>query len=303
VASAAIHTESRRSHVAFRVRTKGASATGAGRLGAVLADSVLHLSYPLAFAAGVVSFLSPCVFPLAPGYLAFLSGRAGTEDDATRGGGPGAMLASGEGGSGVAVAAPPVAAARRARVPVMLNGVAFVLGFSTVFIAFFYVLRALDVTVLLEHQHAVNVVAGVIVIVLALQTLGLFRSGLLMRERRVHRLPRSRGMGAAFLLGVTFAAGWTPCIGPQLTAILAVASQGDFTGLPVMLAYCLGLAVPFLAIAALTDRLQGVIRAVNRRMGVINVVAGALLLAFGLLLVTDNFTFFNRFSPQSPFDL
>jgi len=271
----------------------------------VLADSVIHLSYPLAFAAGVVSFLSPCVFPLAPGYLAFLSGRAGADDDAATpppGGGPGAMLAAGDSGGNVAVA-PAIAPARVARVPVMVNGVAFVLGFSAVFIAFFYVLRALDVTVLLEHQHIVNVVAGAIVIVLALQTLGLFRSGLLMRDGRVHRLPRSRGMGAAFLLGVTFAAGWTPCIGPQLTAILAVASQGNFTGLPVMLAYCLGLAVPFLAIAALTDRLQGVIRAVNRRMGVINVVAGALLLAFGLLLVSDNFTFFNRFSFQSPFDL
>jgi len=261
----------------------------------VLADAnLVHLSYPLAFAAGVVSFLSPCVFPLAPGYLAFLSGTAGDSVDGA-GAGPGAMLAS---TTADTPSAPPAA-----RAPLLRNGIAFVLGFSAVFIAFFYVLRALDVTVLLEHQHIVNVVAGAIVIVLALQTLGLFRSGLLMRDGRVHRLPRSRGMGAAFLLGVTFAAGWTPCIGPQLTAILAVASQGNFTGLPVMLAYCLGLAVPFLAIAALTDRLQGVIRAVNRRMGVINVVAGALLLAFGLLLVSDNFTFFNRFSFQSPFDL
>jgi cytochrome c-type biogenesis protein len=207
-------------------------------------------------------------------------------------------------GTATAVAtAPARSVTRPARAPVMLNGVAFVLGFSTVFVAFFYVLRALDVTVLLEHQHAVNVLAGAVVIALALQTLGLFRSGLLMRERRVHRLPRSRGMGGAFLLGLTFAAGWTPCIGPQLTAILAVASQGDFAGLPVMLAYCLGLAVPFLAIAALTDRLQGAIRAVNRHMGVVNIAAGALLLVFGLLLVTDHFTFFNRFSFQSPFDL
>jgi cytochrome c-type biogenesis protein len=274
----------------------------------VLADTVLHLSYPLAFAAGVVSFLSPCVFPLAPGYLAFLSGQAGHAqlDDqpaATArppGAGPGAMLA--EGGSTTATAVAP-AAARTARVPLMLNGVAFVLGFSVVFVAFFYVLRALNVTLLLEHQNIVNDVAGAIVVVLALQTLGVLRWAPLMRDRRVHALPRSRGVAAAFVLGVTFAAGWTPCIGPQLTAILAVASQGDFAGLPVMLAYCLGLAVPFLAIAALADRLQGPIRAINRHMGVVNVVAGALLLVFGLLLLTNQFTFFNRFSPQSPFDL
>jgi cytochrome c-type biogenesis protein len=266
----------------------------------VLADAVIHLSYPLAFAAGVVSFLSPCVFPLAPGYLAFLSGRAGQaqlDGEAPRyaGSGPGALLAT----AGTATAAP----ARSARVPLMLNGVSFVLGFSAVFIAFFYVLRALNVTLLLEHQRAVTLVAGAIVVVLALQTLGLFRMRPLLRDRRIHALPQSRGAVAAFLLGVTFAAGWTPCIGPQLTAILAVAAQGDFTGLPVMLAYCLGLAVPFLAIAALADRLQGLIRSLNRHMGVINMVAGALLLVFGLLLLTNQFTFFNRFSPQSPFDL
>jgi cytochrome c-type biogenesis protein len=259
----------------------------------VLADaSLVHLSYPLAFAAGVVSFLSPCVFPLAPGYLAFLSGTAG--DAVETGSGPGAMLAD----------TPPAVAPRRTpRAPLLRNGVAFVLGFSAVFVAFFYVLRALDVTVLVEHQRIVNLVAGAIVIVLALQTLGVVQSTLLMRERRVHLLPRSRGMVGAFLLGVTFAAGWTPCIGPQLAAILTVAAQGDFTGLPVMLAYCLGLAVPFLLLALLADRLQGALRAVNRHMRIVNVVAGCLLLVFGLLLVTDQFTFFNRFSPQSPFDL
>jgi cytochrome c-type biogenesis protein len=278
----------------------------------VLADSVLHLSYPLAFAAGVVSFLSPCILPLAPGYLAFLSGQAGGDGEtapggavaaAVAGGGPGAMLAAGGAGSTAAAAATARPASAAARVPVMLNGVAFVAGFSVVFVTLFYVLSAFDVTVLKEHQRIVNYVAGGLVVLLGLQTLGVFRSGLLMRELRVHRLPRSRGAVGAFLLGITFAAGWTPCIGPQLAAILTVASQGDFTGLPVMLAYCLGLAIPFLALAALADRLQGALRRVNRHMGVVNLVAGALLLAFGLLLVTDQFTFFNRLSPQSPFDL
>lgn len=274
----------------------------------MLADAVIHLSYPLAFAAGVVSFLSPCVFPLAPGYLAFLSGRAGQEQldeppaaAPASGAGPGAMLAS-DGATATAVRATP-AAVPAARVPLLLNGVCFVLGFSAVFIAFFYVLRALNVTLLLEHQRAVTLAAGAIVVVLALQTLGLLRLRPLLRDRRIHALPQSRGALAAFLLGITFAAGWTPCIGPQLAAILAVAAQGDFTGLPVMLAYCLGLAVPFLAIAALADRLQGAIRAVNRHMGVVNMVAGALLLVFGVLLLTNQFTLFNRFSPQSPFDL
>ena len=135
------------------------------------------------------------------------------------------------------------------------------------------------------------------------QTLGVLRIGALMREVRIHRLPRQGGMLGGFLLGLTFAAGWTPCIGPQLSAILSVAQDGHFEGLPVMVAYCLGLAVPFMLLAALTDRLQGAIRAVNRHLGVVNLVAGALLLVFGVLLVADRFTVFSQFAVQSPFDL
>jgi cytochrome c-type biogenesis protein len=264
----------------------------------VIADTVLHLSYPLAFAAGLVSFLSPCVFPLAPAYVAYLGGRAGEPAQEV----PPVTTPAGAGGGGMAVAvraAPAVAT----RVPVLASGVAFVAGFSAVFIAFYYVLRALDVTVLVTHQRTVDLVAGSIVIVLALQTLGVLRIGALMREVRIHRLPQRGGPLGGLLLGVTFAAGWTPCIGPQLSAILSVAQDGRFDGLPVMVAYCLGLAVPFLLLAALTDRLQGVIRTVNRHLGVVNLVGGALLLVFGVLLLADRFTLFSHFAVQSPFDL
>lgn len=248
--------------------------------------AALSPSVGLAFAAGLLSFLSPCVFPLVPAYAAYLSGRAGAGLTAS----PGGELA----------AARPVGI----RVPVVANGVAFVLGFSAVFVALFYVLQALEVTFLLRHQRALNVVAGAIVIVLALQTLGLVRIGALMREWRVgHAVPTGGGLGAAFLLGVTFAAGWTPCIGPQLGAILQVAVSGSFAGLPFMLLYCAGLAVPFLLVAALADRLQNVIRLVNRRLGVVNLVAGALLLGFGLLLITDRLTLLSQLSPSSPFNL
>jgi cytochrome c-type biogenesis protein len=262
----------------------------------VIASSVLHLSYPLAFAAGMVSFLSPCVFPLAPAYLAYLGSRAGEPAEAQ------AVGAAGEGpGAAVAVAVRPGAVATR--VPVIANGAAFVAGFSAVFIGFYYVLRALDVTVLATHQRAVDIVAGSIVIVLALQTLGVLRIGALMREVRIHRLPERGGLVGGLLLGVTFAAGWTPCIGPQLSAILSVAQDGRFDGLPVMVAYCLGLAVPFMLLAALTDRLQGPIRAVNRHLGVVNLIGGALLLVFGVLLLADRFSVFSHFAVQSPFDL
>jgi cytochrome c-type biogenesis protein len=246
-------------------------------------------SAELAFIAGLASFLSPCVFPLVPAYVAFLSGRAGL-----------GTLAAADVGAG-ADGDPFGWAPRRA--PVLANGLAFVLGFTAVFVTYFYVFSAFDVTLLRAHQRIVNLVAGAIVVVLALEVMGVVRLGFLMRERRIHLLPGGSGTISALLLGVTFAAGWTPCIGPQLAAVLTVASQGDFSGMPLMLVYCMGLAVPFLALAALTDRLQGVIRAVNRNLGVINIAAGALLLIFGLFLLSNQFTVFNRLAPQSPFDL
>ena len=239
-------------------------------------------SVPLAFLAGLVSFLSPCVFPLMPAYAAYLSGRASRRTFAAA---DGVTLDD-----------------RALHVPVVVNGVAFVSGFSLVFIAVYYVLQVLDVTVFIRNLTLVDAIAGAIIIVLALQTLGVLRFGFLARERRMHVTPAD-GAPGAFLLGLTFAAGWTPCLGPQLAAILTVAQNRDFGGLPFMVVYCVGLAVPFLAVAVLADRLQGVIRAVNRHLGVINLVCGAILLVFGLLLATGRITLLSTYSFQSPFNL
>ena len=263
----------------------------------VLADSYIHLSYPLSFLAGLVSFLSPCVFPLVPVYIAYLGGRAGEPALATM-----EAASLGTGGAAVLDSRPPRMLSTQ-RVPVLANGVAFVLGFSTVFITLFYVLSALDVQLVAQHRRALDLVAGVIVIILGLQMLGVLRIGALMRERRHLLMRDSAGLFASFVLGVSFAAGWTPCIGPQLGAVLTVAAQGDFGGLPVMIAYCLGLGIPFLVIAAVTDRAQGAARSLNRHLGVVNVVSGVLLLIFGGLLVAGSLTVLNRFAGSSPFDL
>jgi cytochrome c-type biogenesis protein len=264
-------------------------------------------SYPLAFLAGLASFLSPCVFPLVPAYAAYLGGRATRELEPAPS--PVALVAAGAWG----IAAAEVGGfargvrARNARLPVhrapiLGNGIAFVAGFCAVFIALFYVLQALEVTFLLHHQLAVNRIAGAVIILLALQTMGVIRIPLLMRDIRFHSTPLSGTLGA-FLLGITFALGWTPCIGAQLGAILQLAVSGDFGGLPFMLVYCAGLAMPFLLVAVLADRMQDVIRAVNRRMGIINVVAGILLLGFGFLLISNEITLLNQYSFQSPFNL
>jgi cytochrome c-type biogenesis protein len=265
-------------------------------------------SVPLAFLAGLVSFFSPCVFPLVPVYAAYLGGRAAAAESLALAGAGGvaapAMVAAGLGGEADGTRWVRVRRPAAVRVPVLANGVAFVAGFMVVFIALFYVLQALEVTFLLHHQVAVNRVAGAVIIVLALQTMGVFRIPLLMRDWRFHRAPLAAGGSVgAFLLGITFALGWTPCIGAQLGAILQLAVTGDFGGLPFMLVYCAGLAVPFLLVAALADRMQGVIRAVNRRMGLINIVAGLLLLGFGFLLISNEITVLNQYSFSSPFNL
>lgn len=229
-------------------------------------------SYPIAFVAGVVSFLSPCVFPLMPAYAAYVGG--GVDRDSSTDG----------------------------RGRVIAGGAAFVLGFSLVFVAVFYVLQVLDVTVFRRNIELVNRIAGAVIMVLALQVMGVLRLGFLMRERRLH-VTANPGPRGAFLLGLSFAAGWTPCLGPQLGAILTVAQNRDFGGLPFMLVYCLGLAVPFLIIALLAERLQGFIRRVNRRLGVISIVAGAVLFAFGLLVATGKVALLSTYALQSPFDV
>ena len=157
--------------------------------------SSLLAAFPLAFAAGVVSFISPCVLPLLPGYLAFLSGATGQT------GGPS--------GRGRAVA----------------GSLAFVLGFAIVFVSFGALFGGLGSS-LRTHQRGLEVVFGVITITLGLFFAGWWPSGWLQRERRIHHLPRASVIGAS-LLGFTFALGWTPCIGPTLATILGLAASSS----------------------------------------------------------------------------
>ena len=156
----------------------------------------------------------------------------------------------------------------------MTTGIAFVVGFSVIFICEYYLLEGvLAITIFQRNLDLVNRIAGAIIMVLALQTMGVLRFGWLERERRFH-LPVSSGAAGGLLLGLTFAAGWLPCLGPQLGAILTIAQNREFGGLPFMILYCLGLAVPFLLVALLADRLGGVLRSINRHLRVISIVAG-----------------------------
>jgi cytochrome c-type biogenesis protein len=244
---------------------------------------VINLSYPLSFAAGLASFLSPCVFPLLPAYLGYLGAQIGGELDRT------------------ATAQTPVVESSP-RLPVE-NSISFVIGFSVIFVLFSYILSALDVALLENDHRAVDIVAGAIVIVLALQVLGVLRLGFLMRGYRAGVAPGRTGLLPSFVLGLTFAAGWTPCVGPQLTAILSVASLHQFAGLPAMLLYCAGLGLPFIVAAAFVGHFETLIGRTNRHLQVINLVGGALLLFLGLLLVSGNLAWLTRFGTSSPLDL
>ncbi|MBU6515307.1 MAG: cytochrome c biogenesis protein CcdA [Acidobacteriota bacterium] len=218
----------------------------------------LLAAFPLAFAAGLVSFVSPCVLPLLPGYLAFLGGSASRGDG------------------------------RGARGRTLVGSLAFILGFSAIFVSFGALFGQFGDT-LKAHQRPLEIVFGLVTIVLGFFFAGWWPSSWLQRERRVHFLPRASVLGAA-LLGIFFAVGWTPCIGPTLAAIdgLAASSSGATALRGSMLAfvYCLGLGVPFLVAALATEWMSSASSWLRRHARAIGVVGGALLVLIGVAEVT-----------------
>ncbi len=241
----------------------------------------LLLAAPVAFAAGVVSFLSPCVLPLAPGYLSFVTGLTGAELAGERTD-PKAVLAV---PAGTVVATEPVSAAipwRRSRV--LAGSLLFVAGFSIVFVSYGALFGSLG-SLLLEYQAVITRVLGVIVILLGLGFLGVIPG--LQREWRPHRAPTYDLWGAP-LLGVLFGLGWTPCIGPTLTAVqgLAFTEASAARGALLSLAYCVGLGLPFVLLGLLFRRAAGALGWVRRHYALVMRIGGGLLVAIGLLLVT-----------------
>jgi cytochrome c-type biogenesis protein len=227
------------------------------------------ISPPIAVLAGLVSFISPCVLPLVPAYLAYLGARAAQP----------VLVSNG------------VAAVQRTgpSLPVAAAGLAFVAGLSLIFILFFYVFSL----VVQPIRTYVPIVAGVLVIVMALQVAGLIRIPFLWSEYRpVNQAPEKGGVAGGFLLGMGFASGWTPCIGVTLSAVLSSAVNVGTTaeGLGLMVAYCLGLGLPFVALAFALESAKPIVRQVNRHRRAIDLASAAVLLVMGLLLLTNKLT-------------
>ncbi|WP_423775960.1 cytochrome c biogenesis CcdA family protein [Cellulomonas fimi] len=261
---------------------------------AVVSGSLL-LAVPVALLAGLVSFASPCVLPLVPGYLGFLGGmsgagasRSGRADATAAVAGTGTTTAATEAGTdagGTARTATTTAArVAPARSRVLLGVGLFVAGFTAVFVAYGALAGSLG-GLLLRWQDPVTRVLGLVVIVMGMGFLGLIP--FLQNERRLHLAPRA-GLWGAPLLGVTFGLGWTPCIGPTLAAILTLSLDGGSAGRGALLAvaFCVGLGLPFLLVALGLESSSRMVGFLRRHRLAIMRVGGAMLVVLGLALVT-----------------
>jgi len=215
-----------------------------------------------AFLAGIISFISPCVLPLVPPYLAYMAGVSmdeliGSEDQ------------------------------KRAAGRVFWSAVAFVLGFSTVFVTLGAGASAIG-QVVIGYSHILSYVAGVVIIIMGLHFLGVFRIGFLYREARVQVDKKPAGPIGAYVMGLAFAFGWTPCIGPVLAAILAVASTEDTVSQGAILlgVYSAGLGVPFLIAAAFAGPFMNFMTRFRRHMGKVEKGMGILLIITGVMFLT-----------------
>lgn len=220
-----------------------------------------------AFGAGVVSFLSPCVLPLVPGYISYVAGHAGTHE--------------------------AVGVRAASRLPALGLSLAFILGFSTIFVLLGASATALG-QLLLSYHYELNIIGGGIVILFGLFVLGCLRPSWLMRDVRFHlSIPGGRP-AAAYVLGLAFAFGWSPCIGPILGAILTLGATSATvqSGMTLLAIYSLGLGLPFLLAALFTDALMARLKAMARIGRILQLLAGTVMIVMGLAMVTGQLTVF-----------
>lgn len=217
------------------------------------------------FIAGLVSFLSPCVLPLVPPYLAYLGGASLEQVHA------GQRLEA--------------AASRR----IVLAAFCFVLGFTTVFVALGAGASVLG-QALLGYKDVLSQIAGAVIILFGLHFLGVLKIPFLYVEKRIHTDMDGASLAGAYLIGLAFAFGWTPCVGPILATVLAVASQEQslYRGVWLLLVYSLGLGVPFLLAAVAIQRFMGFMQRFRRHLGLMEKIMGAMLVLTGVLFLTGS---------------
>lgn len=232
----------------------------------------------VAFAAGVFSFLSPCVLPLIPSYLSFVSGVSVEEMRGAR-------------------------AAARVRTRVVLNSTAFILGFSLVFVSLGASASFLG-GLFLGYRNFIRLTGGIFVVLVGLYLVGLFKIAALERYLQFNLKDKPAGYLGSVLVGITFAVAWTPCVGPVLGAVLALAGASGEVGRGIFLlsSYAAGLALPFFLSALAVNSFFQFSQRFRRYIHAVHVMGGVLLIIVGVLLITDYMTFLNayvlRFTPD-----
>jgi cytochrome c-type biogenesis protein len=224
-----------------------------------------QLNVVTAFLAGLVSFVSPCVLPLVPSYLSFLTGTS-LEDLKTQD-----------------------SAAARGRV--IAHAVAFVCGFTLIFVLIGLSASAIG-GVFTNNKRIIEIAGGLVIVVLGLQMMGILRIPALAMDKRFHVRSRRQSLAISFLVGLGFAAGWSPCIGPILSGIILLAAEQKTLGEATFLlfVYSMGLAIPFLITAAAITQSLAALGRIKRYLPVIEATSGAILVATGIIVATDQFT-------------
>ncbi|TCD11956.1 cytochrome c biogenesis CcdA family protein [Oricola cellulosilytica] len=223
---------------------------------------MFDIGFGAAFLAGLLSFVSPCVLPIVPPYLAYLAGISFAELRETE-----------------------FESARSRRV--VLSAIAFVAGFTTVFVALGATASFIGQAVA-QYFDILSIIAGATILIFGLHFLGVFRIGLLYREARAGVERKPADLAGAYVIGLAFAFGWTPCVGPVLAAVLFIAGSEDtvFRGAALLAVYSLGIGLPFLAAALFASRFIGWSQRFKRHMPVVEKSTGVLLVITGLLFMT-----------------
>lgn len=225
-----------------------------------------NISIPIAFLGGILSFISPCVLPLVPSYVSFVTGISFEE------------LTDDNSNAGV-------------KRVILLNSLMFVLGFSTVFVVILGSSAQLFGSLIMQYQDLIRKIGGIAIMILGIHVIGLINFQILQRDKRLHFFHKKpAGLFGSFLVGVGFAAGWTPCIGPILSAIFAVAatSPNKWSGTILFIAYSVGLAIPFMLTSLGINTFLKHFNKLKKHMRVVSVVTGVLLISTGILIYTNS---------------
>lgn len=236
-----------------------------------MTESIQQISLVAAFTAGLLSFVSPCVLPLVPSYISYITGLSLDQlaDAAER---------------------------ERFRTTIIVNSLLFIAGFSCVFIAF-GASASLIGQVLITYQDHIRKIGGLLIIVFGLYLLGVLKLNFLQTEKRLHFKSRPAGYLGSFLIGVAFAAGWTPCVGPVLGTILLYASTTDAltNGVALLTSYSLGLGLPLFITALGVDRFLAYFKQVRAYLWGVTAVSGAFLVVVGVMIYANSLTMITSF--------